>query len=156
MILPVPPRIRCNHSHTASVGWQPILVYDRVQEVLMRKQLLAGAVVVAFAAGMTTSAMAFDHGGADGFHDGGFHRGGFHVHGRDFHAGYSGLRGAYARSRGGGFGDGRHHGWSNRRYVGGQNGQGYRPSQGTYYEGVAPFGRLVGPAPAGMSFFVGL
>ncbi|HLX17034.1 MAG TPA: hypothetical protein VKS24_17750 [Bradyrhizobium sp.] len=87
----------------------------------MRKQLLAGTAVVALATGMTTSAMAFDPGGA-----GGVHRGGF--------------------------GHGRHHGWSGRRIVGGNGGWDYGP---TYYEGIAPFGRLVGqPAPGGLSFFV--
>ncbi len=87
----------------------------------MRKQLLAGTVVVALATGMTTSAMAFDHGGAGGLH----------------------------RS---GFGHGRHHGWSGRHIVGGDSGWGYGS---TYYEGVAPFGRLVGrPATDGLTFFV--
>jgi len=121
----------------------------------MRKQLLAGAMAVALAAGMTTSAMAFDRGGAGGFHDGGFHRGGFHGHSRDFHAGYSGFRGKYAGIRGGGLGHGWHHGWSGRDH----GGRGYGPSYdgGSYYEGVAPFGRLVGRPPTGGStFFVGL
>jgi hypothetical protein len=116
------------------------MVNDRVQEVLMRKQLLAGAMVVALATGMTTSATAFDRGRAGGIHDGGFHRGGYHGHGR-----YAGIRGV---------GHGRHHGWSGPRLVGGHGGWDYGP---TYYEGVAPFGRLVGPpATGGSTFSVGL
>jgi hypothetical protein len=124
---------------------QPILVNDRVQEVLMRKQLLAGAMVVALATGMTTSAMAFDRGGAGGFHDGGFHRGGFHRGGFHGHGRHAGIRG---------FGHGRHPGWSGPRVVGGHGGWDYGPS---HYEGVAPFGRLVGPpATGGSTFSVGL
>jgi hypothetical protein len=95
------------------------------QEVLMRKQLLAGTVVVALATGMTTSAMAFEPGTA-----GTYHRGGY--------------------------GHGRHHGWSGRHIVGGHSGWGYGPSHGdAYYEGIAPFGRLVGRPTGGLSFFVG-
>lgn len=122
----------------------------------MRKQLLAGAAVVALATAMTTSAMAFDRGGAGGFHDGGLHRGGFHGHSRDFHAGHSGFRSTYAGTRHAGFGRGWHHGWSGRRLVGGHGGS--SPSyDGSYYEGVAPFGRLVGrPATSGSTFFVGM
>jgi hypothetical protein len=127
---------------------QSILVNDRVQEVLMRKQLLAGAMVVALATGMTTSAMAFDRGGAGGFHGGGF--GGYH--GGSF-AARNGSRFAGVR----GF-SGYRHGWSGQRFIGGHGGWGYGPSyDGSYYEGVAPFGRLVGrPATGGLSFFVGL
>ena len=122
----------------------------------MRKQLLAGAMAVALAAGMTTSAMAFDRGGAGGFHDGSFHRGGFHGHSR-VHIGYSGFRGTNAGLRRVGFGDGRYHGWSDRRFVGGHGGWGYGPSyDGGYYEGVAPFGRFVGKATGGLTFFVGM
>jgi hypothetical protein len=157
MILPVPLRIRCNHPHTASVGWLPILVYDRVQEVLMRKQLLVGTVVAALATGMTTSAMAFDRGGAGGFHDGGFHRDGRHGHSHDLHAGYSGSRGTHAGIRRSSFGHSWHHGWNERRVVGSHRGWGYGPSyNGAYYEGIAPFGRMVGPATGGPTFFVGL
>jgi len=91
----------------------------------MRKQLLAGAVVVALATSLTTGAMAFDRGGAGGFHGGGVH--------------------------------GSHHGRSGRHFVGGHGGWGYGPSyKGSYYEGVAPFGRLVGPATGGLTFFVGM
>jgi hypothetical protein len=124
---------------------------DRVQEVLMRKQLLVGTVVAALATGITTSAMAFDRGGA-----GDFHRGGHHSHGHDLHAGYGGFRN-YAGIRRGGFGHGWNHGWSDRRVVGGHGGWGHGPSyDGRYYEGVAPFGRMVGPATGGSTFFVGL
>jgi hypothetical protein len=150
-------RIRCNHPHAASVGWQPILQYDRVQEVLMRKKLLVGTVVAALATGMTTSAMAFDRGGADGFHRAGFHRGSLHRHSHDLHAGYSGFRGTHAGIRRGSFGHGWHRGWSDRRVVGGHGGWGYGPGYGgTYYEGVAPFGRMVGPTTGGVTFSVGL
>ena len=87
----------------------------------MKKQLLAGTVVLALAAGMTTSAMASEPGGAGGLH-----------------------RGSFGHSR--------HHGWSGRRIVSDNNGWGHGS---TYYEGVAPFGRLVGPpATGGLSFFV--
>jgi hypothetical protein len=122
---------------------QPIWVNDRVQEVLMRKQLLAAAMAVALATGMTTSAMAFDRGGAGGF--GGYHDGGFAAtHGSRF----AGVRGF----------SGYRHGWGGQRFVGGHGGVGYGPSHGgAYYEGVAPFGRLVGrPATGGSTFFVGM
>jgi hypothetical protein len=69
----------------------------------MRKQLLAGAMAVAVAAMMTTSAMAYDHG--RGSHGGGFHAGG------------SGLRGSHAGVRGA-------HGRHGQRYVRGYSGQG--------------------------------
>jgi hypothetical protein len=99
-------------------------VNDRVQEVLMRKQLLAGAMAVALATGMTSGAMAFDRG----------------IHGGRF----AGIRG-FSEHRW-------HHGWS------GHGGLGYGPSYGgSHYEGVAPFGRLVGrPATGGSTFFVGM
>ena len=100
----------------------------------MRKQLLAGAMVVGLATGMTTSAMAFDRGGAGGYHGGGF--GGYH--GGSF-AARNGSRFAGVR----GF-SGYRHGWSGRRFDGGHAGWGYGPSyDGSYYEGVAPFGRHV-------------
>jgi hypothetical protein len=115
-------------------------VNDRVQEVLMRKQLLAGAMAVALAAGMTTSAMAFDRGDAGGYHGSSFvARNGSRFAGV---RGFSGYR----------------HGWSGQRFVGGHGGWGYGPSyDGSHYEGVAPFGRLVGrPATGGSTFFVGM
>jgi hypothetical protein len=56
----------------------------------MRKQIFAGAMALALATGMTTSAMAFDH-------DGGFHRGRF-----------EGVRG---------FSGWRHGEWGSRRFV---------------------------------------
>ena len=90
----------------------------------MRNQLLATAMLAALATGMTTAAMAYDHGGDT---HGGFHRG-FHRHGG-------------------------HHGWRGPRLAGGHGGWDYGP---TYYEGVAPFGRLVGPATGGSIFFVGM
>ena len=94
----------------------------------MRNKLLATAMLAALATAMTTGGMAFDHGGDS---HGGFRRG-FHVHGG-------------------------HHGWSAPRFVGNRAGRDYRPSSGgTYYEGVAPFGRLVGPVTGGSTFFVGL
>ena len=94
----------------------------------MRKQLLAGAMAVVLAAALATGAMASDHGGNS---LGGFHRG-FHGH-----VG--------------------HHGRNAPRFFGNRAGRGYSPScGGTYYEGVAPFGRLVGPVTGGSTFFVGL
>ncbi len=93
----------------------------------MRQRFLAGAMAVALATtGLTTSAMATGHGdrgGGRGFHGGGFH------------AGHSGVRGTYVGIRGGGLGQGR----SGRRFVGGYG--------GSYYEGIAPFGRAVGFGP---------
>lgn len=109
----------------------------------MKKQLFAGAMTLALATGMTTSAMAFGHGG--GFHSGGF--GGFHSGGfggfhagtvGGFHAGalgtrsvggfrnsfaampaarFSGVRGFNTAVRPGGWGV--NHGWAGRRFVGG-------------------------------------
>ena len=97
----------------------------------MRKQLLAGATAVALATGMMNSAMAFDRGDAGRFHHVGFHRAGS--------------------------GHGWHHGRSGRRFVGGHGGWGYGPGyNGAHYEGVAPFGRLVGRTTDGLSFFVGM
>jgi hypothetical protein len=94
---------------------------DRVKEALMRQQLLASAMAVALATGLTTSAMASGHGDRGGFHGGrGFHGGGFH-------AGHSGFHGTHAGIRGG------------RRFV-----DGYR---GAHYEGIAPFGHAVGFGP---------
>src|SRR5579872_4532070 len=59
-------------------------LHDIMEEVQMRKRLLAGAMAVALATGMTTSAMAFGGGhgggGGGGFH-GGFGGGGGHFGG---------------------------------------------------------------------------
>jgi hypothetical protein len=44
----------------------------------MRRQILAGAMMTALAAGATTGAMAFDHKGHGGTHVRGFHAGGAH------------------------------------------------------------------------------
>jgi hypothetical protein len=63
------------------------------QEIQMKKQLFAGAMALAFAAGMTSSAMAFDHG------DRGLHSERF-----EGVRGYSGWR---------------HGEWGSRRFVGG-------------------------------------
>jgi len=93
----------------------------------MRKQLLAGAMAVALAAGMTTGAMAFDRGGDGSFAARNASR-------------FNGIRGF----------SGYRHGWSGQRFVGGDGGWGNGP---TYYEGVAPFGRFVGPSPKGGSTF---
>jgi hypothetical protein len=95
----------------------------------MRQQFLASAMSVALATALATSAMASGHGDRGGFHGGrGFHGGGFH-------AGHSGFRGTYAGIRGGRLGQGR----SGRGFVGGYG--------GSYYEGIAPFGRAVGFGP---------
>lgn len=87
----------------------------------MRKQILAGVMALALATGMTTSAMAFDHGGGS-FHGGGFHGGGFR--GGAIHSGVGGFhtnRFAGIRSFGGGWHPG---GWRGRRFVGGGWGYG--------------------------------
>jgi hypothetical protein len=87
----------------------------------MKKKLLAVAASVAPATGMTTSAMAFGHGGG-GFHGGGM--GGFR--GGGFHPGLRGFRGGYAPMHGGTFaGPGWHGGWRSRRFVGGYGYGGY-------------------------------
>ena len=71
----------------------------------MRKPILAGAKALALAAGMTTSAMAFGHGGAS-FHGGGFRssaiHGGFHTNRFDGIRSFGGARGGYVRGHGGG------------------------------------------------------
>jgi hypothetical protein len=69
----------------------------------MRKQIFAGAMALALAAGMTTSAMAFDH-------DSGFNSGRF-----------EGVRG---------FSGWRHGDWGSRRFVGGY-GHHYEDDYGT-------------------------
>ncbi len=95
----------------------------------MRQQLLAGAMAVALATGLTASAMASGHGDRGGFHgDRGFRAGRFHV-------GHGGSRGTYAGVRGGGLGQG----WSGQRFIGGYG--------GAHYEGIAPFGHPVGFGP---------
>jgi hypothetical protein len=102
----------------------------------MKKQLLAGAMAVALATGMTTSAMAFRGGG--GFHGGSF--GGFHagtVGG--FRAGsVGGFRSSFAAMPANRFagvrgfntavrpGLGWNRGWAGRRFVGGGWGWGGR------------------------------
>jgi len=76
----------------------------------MRNQLLAGAIALALAAGITTSAMAFDRGG--GFHGGGLH------------SGYSSFRGSHGDMRGSnfsgirGFASWRNGGWGASRFSG--------------------------------------
>ena len=72
----------------------------------MRKQILAGAMALALATGMTTSAMAFGHGGAS-FHGGRFqsgaiHGGGFHTNRFDGIRSFGGARGGYVRGHSGG------------------------------------------------------
>jgi hypothetical protein len=80
----------------------------------MRNQLLAGAIALALAAGITTSAMAFDRGG--GFHGGGLH------------SGYSSFRGSHGDMRGSnfsgirGFSSRRDGGRGGRSFVGGHSG----------------------------------
>jgi hypothetical protein len=122
----------------------------------MTRRLLVGTMVAALATAITTSGMAFDRGGAGRSHDSGFHRGSLHSHSHDL-VGYRSFRGTYTRVRHGGFGHGWHHGWSDRRVVGGHSGWGYGPGyDGGYYEGVAPFGRFVGrPNTGGSTFFIG-
>src|SRR5271169_1452712 len=110
----------------------------------MRKQVLAGAMAVVLAMGMTTSAMAFGHGGG---------------HGGGFHGGFAGSRGSFAAMRGGnfagvrGFSGWRHGAWGSRRAVGGYGG-GYGP----YYDdggidvGLGLLGLGVGLANGGYGY----
>jgi hypothetical protein len=109
----------------------------------MKKTLLAVAAAIALATGMTTSAMAFGHGGGAGFHGGGM--GGFR--GGRF-SGLRGFRGGYAAMHGGTFaGPGWHDG---RRFVGGYGygryGGGYGPYDHGYYGGLGLLGLGVGLA----------
>jgi hypothetical protein len=73
----------------------------------MRKQLLAGAMAVALATMMTTSAMASNHGSGGR----GSHGGGFHASGSGFRGSHAGIHGAHGRRGGryvrgyGGYGD---------------------------------------------------
>jgi hypothetical protein len=72
-----------------------------MKEVLMRKQLIAGAAALALATTITTSSMAFAYGGAGGGRSG-------------FHGGK--IRG-FAAVHGGGFAE---HGWhGGRHFTGG-------------------------------------
>jgi hypothetical protein len=85
----------------------------------MKRQIFAGALALALATGMTTSAMAFGHGGGHGFagHVGGMHAGIGAFHGGSFAANrMTGVRGYSAM---------RHGGWGGRRFVGGYGGYGY-------------------------------
>jgi hypothetical protein len=110
----------------------------------MKRQILAGAMVLALATGMTTSAMAFGHGG--GGHVGGFggHAGGFgaHVGGMGGMHSFGGSRFAEVR----GYGAWGHGGWGGRRFVGGY---GYGGSGYPYYDTYA--GDLVGLGLAGVA-----
>jgi hypothetical protein len=126
------------------------LVNDGVKEILMRKQLLAGAMAVALATGMTTSAMAFGHGsggrGGGGFHSGGY--GGLHSGG--FRSSYGAMRGGnFAGVRG--FSGYRHGAWGGRRFINGNGYGGYGP----YYDdsgidvGLGLLGLGVGLATGG-------
>jgi hypothetical protein len=82
----------------------------------MRRQLLGSVMAIALAAGMTTSAMAFDQGG-DGY-------------GSGFHSGrFEGVRG---------FDGWRYGGWGGRRSVGG-----YRSPYDSYGAGLGPDTRHV-------------
>jgi hypothetical protein len=82
-----------------------------MKEVLMRKQLIAGAAALALATTITTGSMAFAHGGGGGGRSG-FHGGKIHgfaaVHGGGFAArGWQGGRhftGGDARYAHGGYG----------------------------------------------------
>ena len=96
----------------------------------MKKELLAVAMVVALATGMTTSAMASGHGGR--------------FHGSDvFHGGPGGFRSGHAAMHGGAFtGPGRH----GRRFAGGYGGWGYDPYYDGYYGGLGLPGLGVGLA----------
>src|SRR5579859_1171799 len=79
----------------------------------MRKQILAGATALLLATGMTTSAMAFSHGGRVGGNVGSVRTGGptaLHSYG-----GVQGNRFAGVR----GFNGVRHGTWGGRRFVGG-------------------------------------
>lgn len=62
----------------------------------MRKQILAGATALAFTAGMTTGAMAFDH-KAGGHHVRGFHAGRAHSSGAKSSNRLAGVRGPIDR-----------------------------------------------------------
>lgn len=83
----------------------------------MRQQILAGAMALALATGMTSSAMAFGHGGHVGGHAGSF---GGHVGMGAIHSGFAANRMAGVR----GYSAMRHGGWG---------GPGYDAYGPTYY-----------------------
>jgi len=76
----------------------------------MKRQILAGATALVLASGMTTSAMAFSHGGG---HVGSIHAGAI----GPMHS-FGGSRFAGVR----GYSGWRHGGWGGRRFVGGYGG----------------------------------
>lgn len=94
----------------------------------MRRQFITGAMALALAGGMSTSAMAFGHGGG-GMHGGGMHGGFSHGGFGGVHAGMAGVHGGafsgprFAGVRG--YSSWRHGGWGGRRVVGGYGGWGY-------------------------------
>jgi hypothetical protein len=109
----------------------------------MRKQLLAGAMAIALATAMTTSAMAFGHGGVG--HGGGSFRSGAigGYHGGGFRSSYGAMRGStFDGVRG--FSGYRHGTWGSRRFIGGYGyggygGWGYDPG---YYDAGIGLGLL--------------
>ena len=100
----------------------------------MRKQLLAGAMALALAAGITSSAMAFGHGGGSS-------------HGGGFRNSYGAMRGGtFAGVRG--FSSFRHGALGVRHFVGGYGygGSGYAPYSYDDSIGLGPLGLGVGLA----------
>jgi hypothetical protein len=105
----------------------------------MRKQVLAGVTALALAAGTTTSAMAFSHGGG---HAGGWggHVGAVHSFGGT-HT-FAGNRFAGVR----GFNSFRHGGWGGRRFVGGWGYGGWGYPYDAYAADVGIIGLGIGLA----------
>ncbi len=99
----------------------------------MRKQILAGAMVLALAAGVTTSAMASDHNGdRSGSHAARVHAGGMHSFGGRHGHRYAGVRG-FESARHGGWEAGNpygHAGWVSLGPLGFTAGCGQRCGQG--------------------------
>jgi hypothetical protein len=149
-------------------GCWPIDESNSCVEVSMKKQMIAGAIALMLGAGMTTSAMAFGHGGGGGHfgggggHFGGGHFGGGHFGGGHFGGGHIGGFGGHAAGFGGmhgGFGGGRlagvrgydggwHHGWGGRRLGYGYGGYGYGGYYDSYAADVGLFGLGLGLAEA--------
>lgn len=112
----------------------------------MKRQIFAGAMALALATGMTSSAMAFSRGG----HVGGFggHVGGMHAGIGAFHSGsfaanrMAGVRGYSAM---------RHGGWGGRHFVGGYGYGGY--PYDAYAAGIGVVGLGLGLAEAATGYY---
>lgn len=114
----------------------------------MKRQILAGAMALALATGMTSSAMAFGHGG----HAGGF---GGHIGMGGVHAGMGAMHGGFAANRMAGvrgYSAMRHGGWGGRRFVGGYGYGGWGYPYDAYAADVGIVGLGLGLAEAATGY----